>query len=241
MTASCGMIRSPSRHTGSAWLIISSWSGPTASSSTPTWRNSSLPRRPWNLLVSISQDHEVQPLPHYTDAIANFPCPANIEDMRSWFGLVNQVTHYGWLSDIMAPLRPFLSPKHPFTWTPELEDAFQHSKSLIIESRYLTPLGLHAWTLTGRRRASATSWDKSTVSVTPGSQTAAPQDGRWLLPDPDSSRTPRSATHQLRVRHWPSHGPWRPPNSSPWDARTWLLPPTTNLWSKFWKTRPLTT
>ena len=81
----------------------------------------------------LISDHKVKHLPRYLNAIANFPCPTNIEDVRSWFGLVNQVSHYGQLSDIVAPFKPLLSPKCPFKWTPELEQAFLQSKSAIVD------------------------------------------------------------------------------------------------------------
>ena len=58
----------------------------------------------------------------------------NFTDIRSWFGLVNQVANYAQLRDIMAPFKPFLSPKHKFEWTPELDNAFQLSKSAIIDA-----------------------------------------------------------------------------------------------------------
>ncbi len=77
---------------------------------------------------------DVRPLPKYLDGIRNFPRPTNITDARSWFGLVNQVAHYGRLVDIMAPFRPLLSPKSKFEWSESLEDAFQKSKDAIIEA-----------------------------------------------------------------------------------------------------------
>ena len=55
-------------------------------------------------------EEDVKPLPKYLDAIRNFPRPANISDIRSWFGLVNQVSHYAKLTDLMAPFKPLLSP-----------------------------------------------------------------------------------------------------------------------------------
>ena len=36
----------------------------------------------------------VEPLPKYLDAIRHFPVPKCTTDIRSWFGLVNQVSHY---------------------------------------------------------------------------------------------------------------------------------------------------
>ena len=76
---------------------------------------------------------EVKPLPKYLDAIATFPRPSSITDVRAWFGLVNQVSHYGRTTDMMAPFRPLLSPKVGFKWDSEMEEAFHRSKEAIIE------------------------------------------------------------------------------------------------------------
>ena len=37
---------------------------------------------------------DVKPLPKYLDSIRSFPQPKGIADVRAWFGLVNQVSHY---------------------------------------------------------------------------------------------------------------------------------------------------
>ena len=76
----------------------------------------------------------VTPLPKHIKAIEDFPTPSNITDVRAWFGLVNQVAHYGRMIDIMAPFKPLLSPKHKFAWSPELDSAFVQSKEVIIKS-----------------------------------------------------------------------------------------------------------
>ena len=77
---------------------------------------------------------EVKPRPKYLDAIRAFPRPTNITDTRAWFGLVNQVAHYGRMLDIMAPFKPYLSPKTKFQWSAELEQAFQASKQAIVDA-----------------------------------------------------------------------------------------------------------
>ena len=77
-------------------------------------------------------DETIEPMPKYMDAIRDFPTPTSTTDIRSWFGLVNQVANYAQLRDIMAPFKPFLSPRCRFKWTPELERAFQASKECII-------------------------------------------------------------------------------------------------------------
>ena len=76
----------------------------------------------------------IEPLPKYLDAIRDFPSPISTTDFRSWFGLVNQVTNYAQLRDIMAPFKPFFSPRCKFHWSPELEEAFTTSKEAIVEA-----------------------------------------------------------------------------------------------------------
>ena len=80
----------------------------------------------------ITQD-TVEPLPKYLDAIREYPTPKNISDVRSWFGLVNRVSHYGQLREMMEPFRKFLSPKCRFEWTVELDHLFnRESKKKIV-------------------------------------------------------------------------------------------------------------
>lgn len=79
-------------------------------------------------------DTTIEPLPKYLDAIRDFPTPTCLTDIRSWFGLVNQVSNYAQLRDMMAPFKPYLSPKCKFEWTPELDTAFNASKISIVEA-----------------------------------------------------------------------------------------------------------
>ena len=81
----------------------------------------------------VSED-TVEPLPKYLEAIRSFPTPATTTDIKSWFGLVNQLSSYAQLRHIMEPFRPFLSPKVRFSWDPDLDKAFQQSKQAIVDS-----------------------------------------------------------------------------------------------------------
>ena len=76
----------------------------------------------------------IEPLPKYLDTICEFPTPKNITDIRSWFGLVNQVSNYAQLRDLMAPFKPFLSPRQPFPWSTEMDVAFKLSKEAIVSA-----------------------------------------------------------------------------------------------------------
>ena len=75
----------------------------------------------------------ISPLPKYLDSIRNFPTPKSITDIRAWFGLVNQVSHYAQLRDLVETFRQFLSPKVNFFWNEELENIFNASKEAIIQ------------------------------------------------------------------------------------------------------------
>ena len=55
----------------------------------------------------------IEPLPKYLDAIREFPTPTSTTDVRSWFGLVNQVANYAKLRDIMAPFQALPQPSVP--------------------------------------------------------------------------------------------------------------------------------
>ena len=81
----------------------------------------------------IAQE-DVKPLDKYLETIRSFPQPKNVSDIRAWFGLVNQVSHYSKLTDLMKPFKPFLSPKTPFLRTEELKHAFEQSKIELIKA-----------------------------------------------------------------------------------------------------------
>lgn len=74
----------------------------------------------------------VRPAPSMLQAITDFPTPKNITDVRSWFGLVNQVAYAFSMSETMLPFRELLKPKTPFCWTDALQRAFAKSKLHIV-------------------------------------------------------------------------------------------------------------
>ena len=80
----------------------------------------------------ISNDG-IEPLPRYLEAIKSFPTPTSKTDIRSWYGLLNQVSNYGQLRDCLAPFRHLLSSKTKFEWDENLDQAFENSKSKIIQ------------------------------------------------------------------------------------------------------------
>jgi len=75
---------------------------------------------------------DVKPARKFLDAILNFPSPKNITDVRSWFGLLNQVSYSFSMATKMSPFRHLLKPQQPFCWSAELDKLFEESKSVII-------------------------------------------------------------------------------------------------------------
>ena len=74
----------------------------------------------------------VRPSRKYLETIQNFPTPRNVTDVRSWFGLVNQVAYAFASADRMLPFRHLLKKDVPFEWTDELQQIFEESKRKII-------------------------------------------------------------------------------------------------------------
>ena len=80
----------------------------------------------------ITPSH-VRPCRKFLDSITNFPTPTNIHDIRSWFGLVNQVSYAFASSPTLQPFRHLLQPNTPFSWTKHLDQLFEASKIHIIK------------------------------------------------------------------------------------------------------------
>ena len=91
----------------------------------------------------------VHPYEKYLDAICNFPTPANLMDMRSWFGLINQVSYAFAVTDCMLPFCQLLEPGTPFHWDDTLNQLFKKSKAVIVISKkvpvYLINPNQPAW------------------------------------------------------------------------------------------------
>ena len=74
----------------------------------------------------------VRPSRKFLESILDFPTPANITDIRSWFGLVNQVAYAFAAAERMLPFRALLKPGTTFAWNDDMQSLFEESKSVII-------------------------------------------------------------------------------------------------------------
>ena len=80
----------------------------------------------------------VKPGKKYYTAINDFPRPTTLSDMRSYFGLVEQVAYTFYASIVMAPFRELLKPgnaiKGQIYWDEYMEEMFLSSKVEIIRA-----------------------------------------------------------------------------------------------------------
>ena len=65
-------------------------------------------------------------------AIRDFPTPSNLTDLRSFMGLVNQLSEFTpAIATVAKDLRPLLSMKRTFTWMPDHDVAFSKTKDAL--------------------------------------------------------------------------------------------------------------
>ena len=76
----------------------------------------------------------MKPLEKYLRSISELPTPSTTTDIRAWFGLVHQVSHYNKLTEMILPFKPFLSPKVKFQWSKVLDNVFERSKVEILRA-----------------------------------------------------------------------------------------------------------
>ena len=76
----------------------------------------------------------VRPSKRFLDSIMAFPRPENISEVRSFFGMINQVSFSFAMSEIMEPFRHLLRPDTQFIWSPELQKCFIKAKERIVEA-----------------------------------------------------------------------------------------------------------
>ena len=76
-----------------------------------------------------------RPPPRVLAAIEKFPTPMNITDIRSWFGLVNQVAYAFAQARVMQPFRDLLASKSKgiFFWDSTMDTLFLQSKKEIVK------------------------------------------------------------------------------------------------------------
>ena len=78
------------------------------------------------------------PLPDKTQALQNAPPPKNIQELRSFLGLLNYYSKFiANLSTIIHPLNELLEHSKQWEWTEECARAFQSAKDALVSSEVL--------------------------------------------------------------------------------------------------------
>ena len=84
-------------------------------------------REIWNLPGLRSQATQFAPVRNILELSRN----QTITDVRSWFGLLNQVAYAFSMAERMLPFRDLLKPATPFYWNNSLDQLFEESKTAI--------------------------------------------------------------------------------------------------------------
>jgi hypothetical protein len=78
--------------------------------------------------------------PTKLNAIAKFPTPTNISELRSFMGLVNQLGSFSKeISELAEPLRPLLKKYNIFAWNANHDAAFTAVKAALVSPANLQP------------------------------------------------------------------------------------------------------
>ena len=75
----------------------------------------------------------LKPAAQMLRSIQEFPTPSDIRGIRSFFGLVNQVSFAFSMTETMAPFRALLKPSTHFYWDDALQKLFNNAKTEIVE------------------------------------------------------------------------------------------------------------
>ena len=75
----------------------------------------------------------IKPSEEFLEAIKGFPTPRDLTGIRSWFGLIEQCSYAFSKTGVMEPFRHLLKSTEKFQWTAELQEAFESSKTVIID------------------------------------------------------------------------------------------------------------
>ena len=88
---------------------------------------------------------------------ADFPRPTDITGVRSWYGLIEQIAYSFAKFTLMDPFRPLLKKKSEFSWSQELQQAFDTAKKEIVS---LIQKGVKSFTL-GSWTCLITDWSRT--------------------------------------------------------------------------------
>ena len=85
------------------------------------------------VLGNIVSSEDVSPDPDKIEAIVNLPAPKNVIEVRSFLGMINQLSKFtDHLADKTKPLRDLLSKKNSWSWSYAQDKGFKEIKTCLI-------------------------------------------------------------------------------------------------------------
>ena len=156
----------------------------------------------------------VKPCSNVLYSIKDFSTPRYVTDIRSWFGLVNQVVYAFGVADHMRPLCDLMKPDQPFAWTAHLDYLFRKSKIVIIDQ---IEQGENPWTTwkalnrlrtqVGRSRVNMLKWGFSNEPETCDCGIRQTMQHLLVCPMMDTACSPQDLTTANDIaigcaRHW---------------------------------------
>ena len=112
----------------------------------------------------IVSDTGIGPGETFIRAIRDLPTPKTTTDIRSFFGLVNQVNYCLSSSETMLPFRELLAPSTKFYWNDTLDNLFSNAKQSIIA---MITNGVRIFEKS-RRTCLSTDWSKQGIGFSLG-------------------------------------------------------------------------
>ena len=81
------------------------------------------------VLGNIVSSEGASPDPDKIEAIVNLPAPKNVSEVRSFLGMINQLSKFtDHLADKTKPLRDLLSKKNSWSWGYAQDKAFKETR-----------------------------------------------------------------------------------------------------------------
>nr|XP_040576564.1 uncharacterized protein K02A2.6-like [Lepeophtheirus salmonis] len=82
----------------------------------------------------IVGEHGINIDPRKTEALSKIPAPQNRTELRSFMGMVNQMSGFSKeIANLSVTLRPLLSNKNEYIWTKEQDDIFEDVKKSLVK------------------------------------------------------------------------------------------------------------
>ena len=148
----------------------------------------------------------VRPCEKYMRAIKEFPTTQNITDVRSWFGLVNQVSYAFAMTSKLLPFCQLLKPRSIFQWIKNLKMHFKLQETLSLK-KFTRVFVYLIWTdplahrPIGQNLESDSGSHRSIVHILDPSHFAVKQTGKLHLWEADLLTPQSLAMYLSKARH----------------------------------------